>query len=594
MHRTSAPNASAELSQQKAELPSAFTYALQPIVDIHSGAVYAYEALLRGTDAAGFATIDSFFDESHAAGRLWTMEQSLHQLALATFRRLPETGDRKIFLNIDNRVFADPEFCPETIAHTARKLGVSPSQVTVEFSEKHAATTSDCAVDLTIRLRRSGLRIALDDFGQGYSELKLLYDAAPEYVKIDRFYVADMATSPRKHLFVSTIASLAHVLGARVVAEGVETETEFVACREAGCDLVQGWFISRPLRDLSATPSVYLLPAPDAADDATLARPRLDAIGCQSIEGIGYEATADQLIDRFATEPDIEAVPVIGSDGTPVGVVTERALWAELYHRYTAGEVSAQSLALAPLTRKVPVIEADEFPDVFDERRDGLRDGIVITRSGRYAGYVPPAALSCLITERRLSQARDQNPLSRLPGNATINNHLLWLGRQTDEERVCCYFDFNHFKPFNDTYGFRLGDRAIILFAEILKRRFDPSGAFLGHVGGDDFFAAFTGTDIEEVERGVDAVLADFRDRVEDYYDPADRENGYLIADDRGGQPQIYPLMTCSAAVLILPRGETIETLDAFSRATAAAKRAAKLAPSGRISRCLGRSDQPR
>lgn len=592
MHRFTAPAANNGLTASVAELPSTLAYALQPIVDIHSGAVYGYEALVRGTDAAGYASIDAFFDAAAAAERLWPVEQALHQLALATFRRLPNGFERRIFLNIDNRVFDDDAFSPETIAHTAQSLGVPAGQVTIELSEKHA--TANSSVELATRLRRAGLRIAIDDFGQGFSELKLLYDATPEYVKVDRFYVSGIAASPRKRLFLSTIVNLAHVLGASVVAEGVETKDELFICRDVGCDLVQGWLVARPLRDLTATPSVYLLPMQPLADIEGGPGPTVETTRYQRVPPAGCQTTTDELIGRFATDVNLEALPVVDASGAPLGLVTERSLRAELYARVIDAPAKQPATPIAEHVVKVPLIDVDSPIADLVERTDGLRNGVIVTRGGVYAGYLAPCKLGELINQRRLKLAQDQNPLSRLPGNASINGHLAWLGCQTGEHRVCCYFDFNHFKPFNDIYGFRQGDQAIVLFADILRRRLGPYAGFLGHIGGDDFFAAFVGVETVDIERSVDGVLGDFRSEVEVLYDADDRDNGFLMAEDRSGRPQIYPLLTCSAAVLSLPVGVPIETLDAFSRATALVKRAAKLAPSGRVSRVMDKVSTPR
>ena len=585
MHRTKVRLPEAALDAKQAELPSSLAYALQPIVDAHSGAVFAYEALLRGTDIAGYGSIETFFDTAHAEGRLWAVEQTLHQMALATFRRLPGGSDRKIFLNIDNRVFASADFTPETIADTANRLGVPPDRVVIELSEKYAGAS----IDLVARMRRAGLHIALDDFGRGFSELKLLHDASPEIVKVDRFYVDGVANAPRKRLFLTTIVELAHVLGARVVAEGVETEEEFRTCRDVGCDLIQGWYIARPLRDLTDVPSVYLLPSGGIAVNDDRVR-TVSELGRFHEETVTLTTPIDQLYQRFADNPDLTAIPVIDDAGRPLGLITERSFRSAFYRSYASG---ASPLAVAELVTAVPTIDGARSCEELVERSVGCTDGVLVTSGDLYAGYVTPCGLTNLIAERRVRQARDQNPLSHLPGNATINAHIMWLCGQTAARRVCCYFDFNHFKPFNDTYGFRLGDRAIMLFADIMRRHFARFGGFLGHIGGDDFFASFLGADPADIEASVDNILDDFCHEIESLYEAADRDNGFLIADDRNGQSQIYPLMTCSAAVLQLPIGATIDTLDAFSRELASAKRVAKLAPDGRISRLIGKAATP-
>jgi EAL domain-containing protein (putative c-di-GMP-specific phosphodiesterase class I) len=100
--------------------------------------------------------------------------------------------------------------------------------------------------------------MAIDDFGIGSSELKMLCDHSVDYVKIDGHFVRGISENRRKRLVVTAIANLAHVLGIRVVAEGVETELDLLGCREAGCDLVQGYFVARPTTDIAAFPEAYV------------------------------------------------------------------------------------------------------------------------------------------------------------------------------------------------------------------------------------------------------------------------------------------------------------------------------------------------
>ncbi|MEM1398133.1 MAG: EAL domain-containing protein, partial [Pseudomonadota bacterium] len=116
--------------------------------------------------------------------------------------------------------------------------------------------------------RSFGFEFAVDDFGQGYSQLKSLYDYEPDILKIDRFFVKDIAHDTKKQLFVRTVVELAHAMGMLVVGEGIETQQELVACRKIGCDLLQGFYIARP-KPIPVVPiHVYDLEAPGSEKDA--------------------------------------------------------------------------------------------------------------------------------------------------------------------------------------------------------------------------------------------------------------------------------------------------------------------------------------
>ena len=83
-----------------------------------------------------------------------------------------------------------------------------------------------------------GFKLAIDDFGRGFSEVQMLFGYQPDFIKIDRFFISGLADDSKKRLFVSSIVNLAHVLGVIVLAEGVETEREFLACKSIGCDIL--------------------------------------------------------------------------------------------------------------------------------------------------------------------------------------------------------------------------------------------------------------------------------------------------------------------------------------------------------------------
>ncbi len=564
-------------------LPATITHALQPIVDIHTGSVYAYEALIRGTEAAGFASIDDFFDASFAAGETLGTELALYELAFATTRRLPVDPSRKIFLNVDNRIFENPAFSPEQIAQVADRMGVSRSSVCLELSEKHEVFSSDKVVTVVQGLRAAGLKIAIDDFGQGFSELKTLYDATPEYVKIDRFFINGIAESARKRLFVSTMVNLAHVLGARVIAEGVETEQEFLTCRCVGCDFVQGWFVARPFRDPTSVPARYLLPGGSGdTHHLGLAMAHLVEAELSTVEPVSVNEDFGAVAARFRAAPDQASLVVTDDANEPLGIVLQRDFRGE-------PTVEGSRRSLRDVLLRTPMVQTDQdVDDILDSVAIyGNVEGVIVTRQFKYAGFLSPSSLVRIINEKRLKIAHDQNGLSQLPGSISISRFIESQLENNSATRIFCNFDFNHFKAFNDTYGFRQGDRIITLFADILRRHLGAPLNFLGHAGGDDFFAGLESDDILHTEHAVDATLAGFRLQAESFYDKVDRANGYLVSLDPEGREQLFPLITGSAAILVVPAGERIESVEQVHRWLNDSQRSAKRSPLGRVTRFL-------
>jgi GGDEF domain-containing protein len=148
--------------------------------------------------------------------------------------------------------------------------------------------------------------------------------------------------------------------------------------------------------------------------------------------------------------------------------------------------------------------------------------------------------------------------------------------------RHLCYFDFDHFKSFNDRHGFRQGDRMLMLFADALRRHFPAGGdTFLGHVGGDDFFAGFVGMERAELAERLRALLDEMASSAALLYAPEERAAGGILAKDRDGRLRHVPLLRCSAAVLELPAGRGASDPDQLLAAVAQLKSRAKSAADG-------------
>jgi EAL domain-containing protein (putative c-di-GMP-specific phosphodiesterase class I) len=136
---------------------------------------------------------------------------------------------------------------PDEIARITLEGGVRPSQITLEITESAAMTKRRIAMDVLTRLRLKGFRLALDDFGVGFSSLLELQHMPFTEVKIDRSFVADADTDPSARAIVDAVVGLGHRLSMRIVGEGIETNAAWQLLRAAGCDVGQGYFVSRPL-----------------------------------------------------------------------------------------------------------------------------------------------------------------------------------------------------------------------------------------------------------------------------------------------------------------------------------------------------------
>lgn len=223
----------------------------QPCVDLKSGDLIGAEVLCRWHDAElGWISPMEFVAVAEEQGMIealgsWVMEQTCQQLKQwqqASLDRLPE----RLYVNLAAAQFEDPELAIK-LCEIAARAGVSPSLLGLEITESGFMKDPEQAIRITDTLRQQGFALAIDDFGTGYSSLAYLKRFSVQAVKIDMSFVSDMLTDSNDHAIVATIIAMADRLGLTVVAEGIETPAQFEALRALGCDLGQGYLLSRPL-----------------------------------------------------------------------------------------------------------------------------------------------------------------------------------------------------------------------------------------------------------------------------------------------------------------------------------------------------------
>lgn len=548
--------------------------ALQPITDIRSGAAHGFETLARHTEMLGFSTIPEFFSFADRLGVRIDVDAFLIGRAARKIVRAATDADPMLFVNLDRmRAVEIDDWLPAVIAELVR-AGLPTSNVCIEITEGGEASSCAGLIKAVSKLRQRGFRIAIDDFGTGHSGLQALYELQPEYVKIDRFFIKDLDRDGRKRVFVSRVVELAHILGTQVVAEGVERIEELHACRDAGCDLVQGRFVAWPSTDIADIRGVYASVAenPDR---------RLTPRNAQTLEAEGIVMALEPLVDttrvamvveHFLTHPDCAFRPVVDARGLPVGIVRERDLRWLVQSPFGRDLLQNSSfpMTLRDFTTRLPMVEASMCPtSLIEQCAQSVDEGVIVTKGTRYFGFVPSNVLLRLAGMIRLRQAENQNPLTHLPANDAILGFIARGIEDRSETYAFAHLDFNHFKPFNDVYGFHVGDRAILMFADLLRAEFGREDVFIGHIGGDDFFAGLSGGAVEGFSRRLRDVCGLFASNAESFYTQHHRKNGYIECAGRDGVVKQFPLLTCSVALLVLQKcGQPVTTEEVAQELT--------------------------
>ncbi|WP_268245920.1 EAL domain-containing protein [Candidatus Sulfurimonas baltica] len=151
--------------------------AFQPIINIHTGKIFAVEALLRNFQEVGFASIFSLFDQVYKDNLLYSFDIKLREKALKKFIQIDDFKDIKLFYNLDNRLFEMPNFTHGNTSKILKQYGVKKNNICFEISERHEIS-SDCNMEkILAHYKDSKYCIAIDDFGVGHSGYKLLYDS---------------------------------------------------------------------------------------------------------------------------------------------------------------------------------------------------------------------------------------------------------------------------------------------------------------------------------------------------------------------------------------------------------------------------------
>ena len=220
----------------------------QPVIDLRTGRVVGTEALARWTHPVrGQVPPDRFVAIAEEVGLAPDLDRWALRRALRDARTLRESGamapDGYVAVNFSAHTLSDPGL-DGWIAETVSDAGFVPQHVLVEVTESAIMADATTAVAVLTRLRNRGFLIAVDDFGTGHSSLAYLRNLPLTTLKIDRSFVAEIATDPSALAIASSIVELARAVGLTVVAEGVETAENARLLHDLGCEAAQGWLWS--------------------------------------------------------------------------------------------------------------------------------------------------------------------------------------------------------------------------------------------------------------------------------------------------------------------------------------------------------------
>jgi EAL domain-containing protein (putative c-di-GMP-specific phosphodiesterase class I)/GGDEF domain-containing protein len=523
----------------------------QPILDFKSGTVLGWEALSRGPEGSSFRSPVILFETAEQLGRLFALERLCRESAIKNAGHLQ--NGQKLFLNIHPKTMADPEFAPGKTLELMDKAGLVPDDIVFEITERHSVQDFDLFYRTLDHYRSQGFQVAVDDAGAGYSGLTLIAELQPEYIKLDKLLIDKIHKDPVKRALVETTVTFADKIGSRIIAEGIETKAQTICLKDIGVHCGQGYFLARPA-----------FPKPDLTKECL----DLQSVGDISSKSITcslpigdlahppHSVSSDYLVSdaqEFFKKNNRFSSIVVTEDDVPRGLVMEYHLNRQLSSQYGIALYYRRPIDAVmdatPLTVELdtPVEQAARKA----MKREHLKayDDIIVTRKGRLYGVVSVQNLLNAMAKIQVEMAKGTNPLTGLPGNVAIEQEVESRIAQNRRFSII-YADLDHFKVYNDTYGFKNGDRIIKLAADIMNwatKKYAGQDARLCHIGGDDFVLITSPDSIEKICRAIHRC---FGRLVKLCYCPEDRARGWIKAKGRDGKERNYPLVSISLGVI--------------------------------------------
>lgn len=523
----------------------------QPIIDIKQARVFAHEALIRGPLESKLHAPIALLNAAKLCGREIEMESVARDSIFEAYRRI--NHGMPLFVNFSPDALLLGGSAWSFGIKQLEKYHIQPSDIVVEITESSTIRDYTALKDAITRLKVLGFKIALDDLGEGTSSLRLWSELSPHYVKIDKHFIANIHNDPIKLEFVRGIQKIAAESNTLTIAEGIETKDELAVVKDLKIDFAQGYLLGRPFPKFQATLSEEVSALLNKniirlfADQPPLVSKPVTVSGLTSYQLAALpEMTNEEVYDWFHRDMGLNSIPVTDHKGKPLGLISRYDTidrFARRYQKELHGKKSCTTFMdtrCLIIQKEMSILALSELILQADPKY--LLNGFIIVDGERYVGMGSGHALLREVTNMQIHAARYANPLTLLPGNVPINAHIDKL-LERRISFVACYCDLDHFKPFNDAYGYRRGDEVIQFVGRMLSGMVNPEHDFVGHIGGDDFVIVFQSDDWESICRDILDTLTKV---MPDFYDLKDIASGGIHIEDRLGNEHFFPFGSLS------------------------------------------------
>lgn len=527
----------------------------QPVVSLSDAEVIGYEALSRGPKGSLLEHPDALFATAAKHDLIWELEYLCRAGALEKAKDIIPA--KMIFINVDPNIIKDPRFHKGQTMELLHKFCARTGNVIFEITEKSAIDDYRSFCRILDNYISQGYKIAIDDTGAGYSGLRTIAETRPNFIKVDMELIRDIDKDNLKQAMLKALYDFSLSTNSKIIAEGIETQDELKTLIKIGVPFGQGYFLQKPHPDflqLSPTVKNTILEFNRVKKRELYHTPITMPVGKLALQDKVFPSTTlgYAVIDYFSENPNVQGLPIVDND-RPVGLLMKGKFFAKLASQY--GVAVYMNRAISHLMDKNPLIVDYNIPleyvskSALSRKNDDIYDYILVTKDEQYYGTITVKMLLEKTTQLELSRAKHANPLTGLPGNVIIEAELRSVISESTNYAVL-YFDLDNFKSYNDVYGFENGDKVICFAADIIQNQLnmlENTDTFLGHIGGDDFIAVVRGCNVTQL---CEKIIASFDSNIARYYSEKDRAKGYIVANNRHGRDEEFPIISLSIAVI--------------------------------------------
>ena len=525
----------------------------QPIFSFREGRIIGFEALVRGPRGSLLQTPGELFGAAAEEGVAVELNVLCVQLILRGFVQRGLEGS--LFLNVSPQLILQRGFDRARVERFMQEVGIEPERVVIELTEDYPTVDFRLVRESLMLYRSMGFRVAIDDLGEGFASLRLWSELRPAFVKADKHFVTGVATDPVKAQFLRAIQHIAEHSGSLVIAEGIENGADFKVVKEMGVACGQGYFIGHPeenppamlpaeAREAHADTRLPVIPAPRLRAGTEPSAHEL----VRAVEPVSPQTPLFVVAARFQAAPALAAIPVVSASGVE-GIVSRHCLdtLAAATDPAALGcEPCIEHAERAPI-RVDATLDLSALAAILAESDAArLADGFVIVSDGRYVGMGAAADVIRSLQGSRVLAARYTNPLTLLPGQVPINEHLeRLLARKVPF--TTWFIEVDEMRGLNDCEGFAAGDALIGSPARLLEQACEPGIDFAGHVAGGRFVILMQS---EDWKARAEATLGKFPGVVATHVPAAALERGYFTVRARDGRETVRPLPKLGIGIL--------------------------------------------